>query len=198
MSHVSARWVPRLLTEEEKSARVGASKRFLDISRSDPTFLDRIISTGEMWMHYYEPEDKRISMVWKNRDSPLPKKAKVVKMMEKVMCVVFMDSSGVILVHMVPAGRTVKEAFAWKTISRSRGDQGPELQCLLKVTQDLSKVLIFQHALLNAKKIAWIDVVFKVKDINVIFRKIKTILILISFKRYFLHPEKSILNLRLP
>ena len=30
---------------------------------------------------------------------------------------------GVILVHMVPAGRTVKEAFAWKTISRSQGDQ---------------------------------------------------------------------------
>ena len=27
-----------------------------------------------------------------------------------------------ILVHMVPAGRMVKEAFAWKTISRSRGD----------------------------------------------------------------------------
>ena len=28
-----------------------------------------------------------------------------------------------VLVHMVPAGCTVKEAFAWKTISRSRGDQ---------------------------------------------------------------------------
>ena len=39
------------------------------------------------------------------------------------MCVVFMDSSGVILVHMVPAGRMVKEVFAWKMISRSRGDQ---------------------------------------------------------------------------
>ena len=34
-------------------------------------------------------------------------------------------------------------------------------------------------------------------DIIVIFRKINTILILISFKRYFLHPEKSILNLSL-
>ena len=43
--------------------------------------------------------------------------------MGEVICVVFMDSSGVILVHMVPAGRTVKEAFALKTISRSRGDQ---------------------------------------------------------------------------
>ena len=48
-----------------------------------------------------------------------PKNAKVVKLLGKVMCVLFMDSSGVILVHMVPAGRTVKEAFAWKTISRS-------------------------------------------------------------------------------
>ena len=77
-------------------------------------------------------------------------------------------------------------------------EQGPELQSLLKVKQDSSKALIFQHAILNAKYIAWIDVIFVVKDIIVIFRKIKTILILISFKRYFLHPEKSILNLRLP
>ena len=30
-------------------------------------------------------------------------------------------------------------------------DKGPELQCLLKVKQDLSFVLIFQHAILNAK-----------------------------------------------
>ena len=36
------------------------------------------------------------------------------------------------------------------------------------------------------------------KDVIVIFRKIKTILILISFKRYFSHPEKSILYLSLP
>ena len=39
---------------------------------------------------------------------------------------------------------------------------------------------------------------FVVKDIIVIFRIIKTILIFISLKRYFSHPEKSILNLRLP
>ena len=30
---------------------------------------------------------------------------------------------GVILVHIVPAVHTVNEAFAWKTISRSRGHQ---------------------------------------------------------------------------
>ena len=53
-----------------------------------------------------------MSMVWKNRDSQPPKKAKVVKLMGNVMCVVFMDSSGVILVHMIPVGGMVKEAFA--------------------------------------------------------------------------------------
>ena len=111
MSHVSARWVPRLLTEEEKFARDSASRRFLDRSRPDPTFLDRIITTDETWVHYYEPEYKRMSMVWKNRDSPPPKKAKVIKSMGKVMCVVFMDSSSVILVHMVPAGSTVNAEY---------------------------------------------------------------------------------------
>ena len=52
-----------------------------------------------------------MSIVWKNRDSPLPKKAKVVKSMGKVMCVVLMDSSGVILVHMVPSGNMVKSEY---------------------------------------------------------------------------------------
>ena len=52
-----------------------------------------------------------------------PKKAKIVKLKGKVICVLVMDSSGMILVHMVPASGTVKEAFAWKTISRSRADQ---------------------------------------------------------------------------
>ena len=56
----------------------------------------------------------KISLVWKNRDSLPPKKAKVVKLLGKVICVVFMDSSSIILVHIVTASGTVKEAFAWK------------------------------------------------------------------------------------
>ena len=36
--------------------------------------------------------------------------------------------------------------------------------------------------------------IFVGKNINLIFRKIKTILILISFKCFFSHPEKSILK----
>ena len=45
--------------------------------------------------------------------------------------------------------------------------------------------IVTEYAALNAKYIAWIDMVFVVKDITMIFRKNKTILILISCKRYF-------------
>ena len=47
-------------------------------------------------------------------------------------------------------------------------------------------------------KLPWLDAALVVKDIIVIFRKNETILILISLKCYFSHPEKSILNLSLP
>ena len=39
---------------------------------------------------------------------------------------------GVILVHVLPAGRTVKGAFALKTISRSRGDQIRFSNCVVQ------------------------------------------------------------------
>ena len=87
---VSARWVPRLLTEEKKQVRVSAFMTFLGKIKSDSTFLSRIITTDESWVHYYEPEDRRMSMVWKNHNSPSPKKAKAMKFMVKVMCIAFL------------------------------------------------------------------------------------------------------------
>ena len=50
---------------------------------------------------------------------------------------------------------------------------GPELQCLLKVKEDLTKLLIFQHAILDAKLIAWIDAVLVVEDIIKSSEKLK-------------------------
>ena len=92
----------------------------------------------------------------------------------------------------------VSTCLLFAKIAQSLITQGQELQCLLKVKEDLSLVLIFHHAILNAKYIAWIDAVLVVKDIIVIFRKNETTIILISLKCYFSQPEKSILNLSLP
>ena len=97
MSHVSTRWVPRLLTEEEKQVQVSVSMTFLRKVESYSSFLSRIITMDETWVHYYEPKDKGMLMVWKNHNSPQPKNAKAMKSMGKVMCIAFLDIRGVVL-----------------------------------------------------------------------------------------------------
>ena len=111
MSRVFARWVPRLLTEDEMNTRVAASKQFLARINRDPDFLNKIITMDETWIHYYEPESKRQSSVWKTPGTPPPKKAKAVKSMDKVMYMVFMDRQGILLSHAVKHGHSVNAAY---------------------------------------------------------------------------------------
>ena len=111
MNKVCAHWIPRLLTENEKERRVVASREFLLKNQRNPTFLDRIITVDKTWLHYYDPEDKRQSCVWKTAQSPPPKKAKVTKSMGKNMFIMFLDRKGVILCHSVPYGETVNSAY---------------------------------------------------------------------------------------
>ena len=67
MSKLSARWVPKLLSEEQKRGR----KELLSMYRADKGFLDRIITGDESWFHYYEPESESQSKQWKRRDEPV-------------------------------------------------------------------------------------------------------------------------------
>ena len=76
MNRICARWVPRMLSEENMTNKTEASRQFLrKFSQSGIDFLDRIITTDETWFHYYDPETKQQSGQWKNVDSPRPKKA---------------------------------------------------------------------------------------------------------------------------
>ena len=51
MSKVSARWVPRLLTDDDKLRRLSASQEFVKRYRKEgETFLNRIITTDETWL----------------------------------------------------------------------------------------------------------------------------------------------------
>ena len=59
MNKVRARWVPHILREEEKQKRVLCSTEFLQrYDHEGEQFLQRIITTNEMWMFLYEPESK--------------------------------------------------------------------------------------------------------------------------------------------
>jgi histone-lysine N-methyltransferase SETMAR len=62
---VSARWVPKELTEHHKAQRMGVSLNNLLRYQEDPAFLDNIVTGDETWVHHITPETKRNSMMWK-------------------------------------------------------------------------------------------------------------------------------------
>ena len=59
MSKVSEQWVPHLLFAKEKEVRVRLSPAFLRRWRKNGMqFLNRIITTDETWVNFYDPETK--------------------------------------------------------------------------------------------------------------------------------------------
>lgn len=112
MRRVSARWVPRLLKDEEMATRVKESQRFLRRWKKEGyDFLRRIITADETWVYFFDPESKMQSSQWKNIDSPPPKKARTCRTVGKHMFIVFFDMEGVVLCHAVPKGQTVNAKY---------------------------------------------------------------------------------------
>lgn len=115
MKKVSARWIPRLLTDEHRKNRVAASKNFVNrYRREGENFLDSVITTDETWFYLFDPETKEQSRQWKTPGSPSPKKAKVTRTSGKQMYIFFADRQGMILQHAVPIGQTVNAAYYGK------------------------------------------------------------------------------------
>ncbi|GFR27136.1 mariner transposase [Trichonephila clavata] len=62
---LSARWVPRLLTPDNKRNLVTTSEQCLALFKRNPKeFLRRYGTFGETWIHWYIPETKEQSKQW--------------------------------------------------------------------------------------------------------------------------------------
>lgn len=112
MNKVSARWVPRMLTAEQKRRRHVTSQELLDEFNTDPQkFLGHIVTQDETWVHHFDPETKVQSMQWKHPGSPTPKKFKVSPSSGKVMASVFWDAEGVLMVDYLQIGSTINGQY---------------------------------------------------------------------------------------
>jgi len=112
MRKLSARWVPRLLTPDQKRTRLNISQQCLDQFQRNPAeFLRRFITVDETWIHHYTPEMKEQSKQWVGPGETAPKKAKTVPSAGKIMATVFWDSHGVVLIDFLEHGRTITGAY---------------------------------------------------------------------------------------
>ncbi|XP_014485173.1 PREDICTED: uncharacterized protein LOC106749835 [Dinoponera quadriceps] len=99
MRKLSARWVQRLLTPDNKRNRETTSEQCLTLFKRNPKeFLRRFVTVDETWIHWYTPETKEQSKQWTSPGERAPKKTKTVLSAGKVMATVFWDSQGVIYI----------------------------------------------------------------------------------------------------
>ena len=85
MRKLLARWVPRLLTVDQKHTMRTLLLLFFLFEEDPANFLKRCVTMDETLVHHFTLEAKQQSKQWKHPGSPPPKKAKTVPSAGKVM-----------------------------------------------------------------------------------------------------------------
>jgi len=120
LRRVSAKFVPKLLTMEQKQLRLKIAQDMLDCVESDSNFLNTVINGDESWVYGYDPETKVQSSQWKHPSSPRPKKARQVRSNVKVLLTVFLDSREVVHHEYTAQGQTITKEYYKGVLCRLR------------------------------------------------------------------------------
>jgi histone-lysine N-methyltransferase SETMAR len=118
MRCMAVKFVPRLLTVEQKDDHVSICTGLQDQAQNDSTFTSSVITGDECWVYGYDLETKLVSSQW-NTASSQPKKARQVKSNVKTMLIAFFDTDRLVHHDYVSTGQMVNNKF-YKTV----------LQCL--------------------------------------------------------------------
>ncbi|XP_023233135.1 uncharacterized protein LOC111632838 [Centruroides sculpturatus] len=102
---VSAKFVPCLLTADQKGNCLAACQTLKEHLGNDPDLFSKMITSDELWCCGYNPETK--SSQWKTSGSPHLKKASQLKSNVETMLICFFDVKGIVHSKFVCPGQTV-------------------------------------------------------------------------------------------
>jgi hypothetical protein len=70
MRHISPRFVPRLLSDDQKALHISVCRELKQQARDDPIFISNIITGEETWVYGYDPQTKQQQQLsqWKSRN----------------------------------------------------------------------------------------------------------------------------------
>jgi len=122
MRRISARFVPRPLSNDQKALRVSVCREFKQQARDNPKFISNITTSDETWVYGYDPETKQQSSQWKSPNSPRPKKVRQVRSNVKSMLIISFDIQGTVQQKkFIPPGQTINGKFYCEVLKRLRG-----------------------------------------------------------------------------
>ena len=111
MRKICAKFVPRVLREDQKERRYHDTRKMVELINSDPAVLDALVTYNESYIYCYDPETKRQSSQWKHAGSPRPKKARQSKSTHKHLMIPCFDSTGMINMHWIPTVQPVNKEY---------------------------------------------------------------------------------------
>jgi len=114
---IAAKFVPRLLTPEQKKHHVAICQELRRHALDDPPFMSRVITGNESWVYGYDPETKQKSSQWYSPGSPRTKRVRQSCTATKSMLIVFFDIRVIVL-----EGQTVNAGFYCSVLRRLRED----------------------------------------------------------------------------
>jgi hypothetical protein len=59
MRRIAAKFVPRLMSNDQKEHRVAVCRELKDQARDDPSFISKVITGDESWVYGYDRETKQ-------------------------------------------------------------------------------------------------------------------------------------------
>jgi histone-lysine N-methyltransferase SETMAR len=108
MKKLCARWMPRLLTADQKRTCMKISEQCLErFNKHKTDFVRQFITMNKTWIHHYTPESKQQSKQWTEAGCLAPKKTRSVPSAGKVMASVFWNVEGILFIDYLEKGKTI-------------------------------------------------------------------------------------------
>uniref|UniRef100_A0A1B0G5T2 Uncharacterized protein n=1 Tax=Glossina morsitans morsitans TaxID=37546 RepID=A0A1B0G5T2_GLOMM len=109
MRKLCSKWVPRLLTFDQKRQRVRDSEYCLKLlRRNKEDFLTRYVTMDETWIHHSTRPDSSLQSV---TDGNRPKRPRIQKSSGKVMALVFWDAHGIIFTDYLEKAQRINTEY---------------------------------------------------------------------------------------
>jgi hypothetical protein len=105
MRKLCAKWVPRVLTIDQKQQRFDDLEQcFAIFNHNKDEFFRRYITMDEAWLLFYIPESNRQSVEWTERDEPNTKRGKTQRSAGKVTTSLFCYARGIMSIDYLEKG----------------------------------------------------------------------------------------------
>jgi len=119
MKELCVRWVPRLLTADQKRTCMKISEQCLEhFNKNKTDFVCRFITMDEAWIYHCTQESKQQSKQWREAGCSAKKKTRSVPSAGKVMASVFWDVEGILFIAYLEKGKTITREYYSNLLTR--------------------------------------------------------------------------------